>query len=112
MPPLLDNTEADWRTVRATVTDQKMYIRLKSENFTGTGAAVGDEMAAGIVIFNSEVGMGSVSVAELVWTLVCLNGMQTERVQRSAHIQSARGCLLYTSPSPRDRTRSRMPSSA
>jgi len=91
LPPLLDNTEADWRTVRATVTDQKMYIRLKSENFTGTGAAVGDEMAAGIVISNSEVGMGSVSVAELVWTLVCLNGMQTERVQRSAHIQSARG---------------------
>ena len=25
---------------------------------------------------------------------------------------SAKGCLLYTSPSPRDRTRSRMPSSA
>ena len=25
---------------------------------------------------------------------------------------SVRGCLLYTSPSPRDRTRSRMPSSA
>ena len=27
-------------------------------------------------------------------------------------IQIFRGCLLYTSPSPRDRTRSRMPSSA
>ena len=26
--------------------------------------------------------------------------------------QYASGCLLYTSPSPRDRTRSRMPSSA
>ena len=26
--------------------------------------------------------------------------------------QDAGGCLLYTSPSPRDRTRSRMPSSA
>ena len=25
---------------------------------------------------------------------------------------ATRGCLLYTSPSPRDRTRSRMPSSA
>ena len=25
---------------------------------------------------------------------------------------NTRGCLLYTSPSPRDRTRSRMPSSA
>ena len=27
-------------------------------------------------------------------------------------IQQAGACLLYTSPSPRDRTRSRMPSSA
>ena len=27
-------------------------------------------------------------------------------------IENAEGCLLYTSPSPRDRTRSRMPSSA
>ena len=27
-------------------------------------------------------------------------------------IRPKRGCLLYTSPSPRDRTRSRMPSSA
>src|SRR5665811_481413 len=29
-----------------------------------------------------------------------------------AHPQSRMVCLLYTSPSPRDRTRSRMPSSA
>ena len=28
------------------------------------------------------------------------------------HIGHVRNCLLYTSPSPRDRTRSRMPSSA
>ena len=27
-------------------------------------------------------------------------------------VENAKGCLLYTSPSPRDRTRSRMPSSA
>ena len=31
---------------------------------------------------------------------------------RSSKVGMARGCLLYTSPSPRDRTRSRMPSSA
>ena len=30
----------------------------------------------------------------------------------SALAQAAEACLLYTSPSPRDRTRSRMPSSA
>ena len=28
------------------------------------------------------------------------------------HSATVKGCLLYTSPSPRDRTRSRMPSSA
>ena len=28
------------------------------------------------------------------------------------HMPRLKGCLLYTSPSPRDRTRSRMPSSA
>ena len=29
-----------------------------------------------------------------------------------ALVEKVKGCLLYTSPSPRDRTRSRMPSSA
>ena len=32
--------------------------------------------------------------------------------RKFATSQQASGCLLYTSPSPRDRTRSRMPSSA
>ena len=36
------------------------------------------------------------------------------RFQEAGHVgaEQLRGCLLYTSPSPRDRTRSRMPSSA
>ena len=33
-------------------------------------------------------------------------------VLRAFYQASNKGCLLYTSPSPRDRTRSRMPSSA
>ena len=33
-------------------------------------------------------------------------------VDGSTHTYYINGCLLYTSPSPRDRTRSRMPSSA
>ena len=32
--------------------------------------------------------------------------------QNQAELDEVRNCLLYTSPSPRDRTRSRMPSSA
>ena len=39
------------------------------------------------------------------------NLISTKKPDYIAGIES-RGCLLYTSPSPRDRTRSRMPSSA
>ena len=35
-----------------------------------------------------------------------------EQVRQTVHTHLAKSCLLYTSPSPRDRTRSRMPSSA
>ena len=36
----------------------------------------------------------------------------TQELQASLDQQLVEFCLLYTSPSPRDRTRSRMPSSA
>ena len=36
----------------------------------------------------------------------------SNKVQQISGIKERRYCLLYTSPSPRDRTRSRMPSSA
>ena len=36
----------------------------------------------------------------------------SQQIQRSSLIEQARDCLLYTSPSPRDMRRSRMPSSA
>ena len=53
------------------------------------------------------------AVLTLVNTVVAAGGRGGEEgdrvvVEAAAH----RGCLLYTSPSPRDRTRSRMPSSA
>ena len=36
----------------------------------------------------------------------------TEGLKRGDEVTNTKACLLYTSPSPRDRTRSRMPSSA
>ena len=42
-------------------------------------------------------------------TLGNINAGTTERINRDTNLST---CLLYTSPSPRDRTRSRMPSSA
>ena len=38
--------------------------------------------------------------------------LKAQGMFRQARMQRASACLLYTSPSPRDRTRSRMPSSA
>jgi len=39
-------------------------------------------------------------------------GIQADLIHDLKAISELKGCLLYTSPSPRDRTRSRMPSSA
>ena len=46
--------------------------------------------------------------------LICLalDSLQAKRLNLSLMSPVNQSCLLYTSPSPRDRTRSRMPSSA
>ena len=54
-----------------------------------------------------------VGITKVRW--VSAAGTLEGRVKRIDHAKNADGewiCLLYTSPSPRDRTRSRMPSSA
>jgi len=89
--PQLMESDAQWRVVNGTVTDKRLYLRLKSEVITGEGAAVGDVMALGIGMSNSEVGCGSINVYQMFWTLACLNGMQTEKRTRKSHITGARG---------------------
>ena len=51
---------------------------------------------------------------DVLGTLVISNVSPDWQKSMKEHINSRRAyyCLLYTSPSPRDRTRSRMPSSA
>ena len=90
MPELLES-DAQWKVVNGTVTDKRLYLRLKSEMITGNAATVGDIMALGIGMSNSEVGCGSVNVYQMFWTLACLNGMQTEKRTRKSHITGARG---------------------
>lgn len=88
--PQLMESPAQFQVVNATVTDKRLYLRLKSLAHTGEGAGVGDIMANGIGLQNSEVGAGSVSVYQIAWTLACLNGMQTQNKTRSSHITSGR----------------------
>lgn len=90
LPELMDS-DARWTIQQADITDKRMYMRFRSEAITGTGANVGDLMALGLGVSNSEVGMGSVQIFQINWTLACLNGMQTENRHRKSHITSARG---------------------
>jgi len=87
--PQLRDSEARWEVVRGDITERAMHITLKSLVHTGE-PAVGDTMALGLRLRNSETGAGSVEVAQLIWTLACLNGMQTNNRNRWAHLTSAR----------------------
>lgn len=88
--PQLIESDARWQVVNAIVTERRLYLRLRSLAHTGE-AVVGDVMALGLLGSNSETGHGSVNVQQLIWTLACLNGMQTQRGMRSTHVQSSRG---------------------
>ena len=54
------------------LTDTRMYIKVVNERIQ-TEVVPGDIVQAGILISNSEVGMGSVSVKPLIYRLVCTN---------------------------------------
>ena len=60
-------------TARAILSDR--YRRIDNYEVAQTEVVPGDIVQAGILISNSEVGMGSVSVKPLIYRLVCTNGM-------------------------------------
>lgn len=64
------------RIVSSEVTDRRLYIQAVTP--LTKAVKVGDEVQAGVIITNSEVGHGAVSVKPLIFRLVCLNGMVRE----------------------------------
>lgn len=60
--------------VAIAICENKMYIKVVNPKIT-KDVSVGDTVQSGIVISNSEVGLGSVSVSPLIFRLVCSNGM-------------------------------------
>jgi hypothetical protein len=71
--------------VSAEVTDRRMYIQATTTRLKGE-VKKGDVVQAGVVISNSEIGYGAVSVAALDWRLVCLNGMISAQKFRAYHV--------------------------
>lgn len=56
------------------VTESRLYIQATTARVAGE-VTVGDVVQAGILVKNSEVGLGAFSVEQLVYRLRCLNGM-------------------------------------
>jgi hypothetical protein len=64
----------DIKIVSCEVTERRLYIQAVAPRLQGE-VKKGDIVQAGVVISNSEVGAGAVSVARMNYRLVCLNGM-------------------------------------
>ena len=56
------------------VTDQRLYLKVVNPRLT-TEVTPGDIVQSGLIITNSEVGLGSFTIQPLVYRLVCRNGM-------------------------------------
>lgn len=71
------------------VTERRMYIQAINRNVTAKvegSKRVGDFVHNGVVISNSEIGFGAVSVSDFDYFLACLNGMISSKLLRAAHI--------------------------
>jgi len=61
------------RVISSEVTERRLYLQVVTPKTLAV--KVGDEVQAGVIISNSEVGQGAVSVQPLIYRLVCLNGL-------------------------------------
>ena len=64
----------DIRFESCQITESRMYIKAVNPRLQAE-VSPGDIVQAGVIISNSEVGLGSVNIQPLVYRLVCKNGM-------------------------------------
>ena len=78
-----------YEVISSEVTENRMYLKILSRRL-GMEVVPGDYVQAGVVISNSEVGLGSVNVQPLVYRLVCTNGMIVNDMgERKNHVGRA-----------------------
>lgn len=79
----------DARFESCQLTEDFMYIKVVNPKVTGE-VRVGDVVQAGVVISNSETGLGAVSIKPLIYRLVCSNGMVVDKAKmRRNHVGKA-----------------------
>lgn len=83
--PLFAGKE-EYEVVSCEVTENRLYLKIVNHRLE-MAVVPGDYVQAGVVISNSEVGLGSVSVQPLVYRLVCTNGMVVNDMgERKNHV--------------------------
>lgn len=97
--PIISDMQ-DARIESCEVTEQRMYLKVVNPRLT-TEVVPGDIVQSGILISNSEVGMGSLMIQPLVYRLVCKNGMVVNDAgQKKYHVgrgnASAEDFSLYS----------------
>lgn len=86
----LIKADAGVRIESTEVTESRLYIKAVTERIQGE-VRPGDILYAGIVITNSEVGLGALKIEQLVYRLVCRNGAIAGDTFRRAHVGGRRG---------------------
>lgn len=78
------------------VTESRMYLKIVNKRLEAD-VVPGDTVQGGVVISNSEVGLGAVSVQPLLYRLVCTNGMVVNDLrERKTHVGRAAKALEGT----------------
>ena len=78
--------QEQYEVVSCEVTENRLYLKIVNHRLE-MAVVPGDYVQAGVVVSNSEVGLGSVSVQPLVYRLVCTNGMVVNDMgERKNHV--------------------------
>lgn len=86
--PVLSQTEGI-EIMSAEITESRLYIKAVTHRVRAEvkSRRVGDVVEAGVMISNSEIGMGSIQVQPFFYFLACLNGMvRNKEGMRAAHL--------------------------
>lgn len=78
--------------VSSNVTDSRLYMEVTIpglEREVKGSPKVGDIVRGGVLITNSEVGLGRVNVSEFYYRLVCTNGMVAQSLLKKTHLGQA-----------------------